>query len=187
RKLVGGSLVGGLKETQEMIDFAAKHNVKPEIEVVPMDYVNIAMERLAKADVKYRFSDSFHHERWFCPRRTLSSHDPRCEGEPLARSGKKVRKCGEGCNFTGEASLIPREEEWMVEERVEAAKTNPLKSFVAAVRGGSNPVGKMDDDAFSLESEMGEDEEVMDTYETQKRQGRKEKRITEKKGKMNLR
>ncbi|MED6220552.1 putative mannitol dehydrogenase 3, partial [Stylosanthes scabra] len=55
RKLVGGSLVGGLKETQEMIDFAAKHNVKPEIEVVPMDYVNIAMERLAKADVKYRF------------------------------------------------------------------------------------------------------------------------------------
>ncbi|MED6183364.1 putative mannitol dehydrogenase 3 [Stylosanthes scabra] len=55
RKLVGGTLVGGLKETQEMIDFAAKHNVKPEIEVVPMDYVNIAMERLAKADVKYRF------------------------------------------------------------------------------------------------------------------------------------
>ncbi|MED6183361.1 putative mannitol dehydrogenase 3, variant 2 [Stylosanthes scabra] len=55
RKLVGGSLVGGLKETQEMIDFAAKHNVKPEIEVVPMDYVNVAMERLAKADVKYRF------------------------------------------------------------------------------------------------------------------------------------
>ncbi|KAL1315702.1 hypothetical protein AAHE18_15G003900 [Arachis hypogaea] len=55
RKLVAGSLVGGLKETQEMIDFAAKHNVKPEIEVVPMDYVNIAMERLAKADVKYRF------------------------------------------------------------------------------------------------------------------------------------
>ncbi|XP_015963334.1 probable mannitol dehydrogenase 3 [Arachis duranensis] len=55
RKLVAGSLVGGLKETQEMIDFAAKHNVKPEIEVVPMDYVNVAMERLAKADVKYRF------------------------------------------------------------------------------------------------------------------------------------
>nr|Q43138.1 RecName: Full=Probable mannitol dehydrogenase 3; AltName: Full=NAD-dependent mannitol dehydrogenase 3 [Stylosanthes humilis]AAA74883.1 cinnamyl-alcohol dehydrogenase [Stylosanthes humilis] len=55
RKLVGGTLVGGLKETQEMIDFSPKHNVKPEIEVVPMDYVNIAMQRLAKADVKYRF------------------------------------------------------------------------------------------------------------------------------------
>ncbi|MED6113961.1 hypothetical protein PIB30_075680 [Stylosanthes scabra] len=55
RKIVAGSLIGGLKETQEMIDFAAKHNVKPEIEVIAIDYVNTAMERLAKADVKYRF------------------------------------------------------------------------------------------------------------------------------------
>ncbi|GAU23290.1 hypothetical protein TSUD_237440 [Trifolium subterraneum] len=55
RKLIAGSLIGGIKETQEMIDFAAEHNVKPEIEVVPIDYVNTAMERLAKADVKYRF------------------------------------------------------------------------------------------------------------------------------------
>jgi len=44
-----------MKETQEMIDFAAKHDVKPDIEVVPVDYVNTAMERLVKADVKYRF------------------------------------------------------------------------------------------------------------------------------------
>ncbi|KAK8717375.1 hypothetical protein V6N13_044646 [Hibiscus sabdariffa] len=55
RKVVGGSMTGGLKETQEMIDFAAKHNVKPDIEVVAMEYVNTAMERLLKADVKYRF------------------------------------------------------------------------------------------------------------------------------------
>ncbi|PNX81558.1 putative mannitol dehydrogenase-like protein [Trifolium pratense] len=55
RKLIAGSLIGGIKETQEMIDFAAEHNVKPEIEIVPIDYVNTAMERLAKADVKYRF------------------------------------------------------------------------------------------------------------------------------------
>ncbi|XP_058775919.1 probable mannitol dehydrogenase isoform X1 [Vicia villosa] len=55
RKLVAGSNIGGIKETQEMIDFAAKHDVKPDIEVVPIDYVNTAMERLAKADVKYRF------------------------------------------------------------------------------------------------------------------------------------
>ncbi|GAU23289.1 hypothetical protein TSUD_237430 [Trifolium subterraneum] len=55
RKLIGGSTVGGIKETQEMIDFAAKHGVKPDIEIVPIDYVNTAMERLAKADVKYRF------------------------------------------------------------------------------------------------------------------------------------
>lgn len=55
RKLVAGSCIGGMKETQEMIDFAAKHNVKPDIEVIPIDYVNKAMERLVKADVKYRF------------------------------------------------------------------------------------------------------------------------------------
>ncbi|AES95931.1 cinnamyl alcohol dehydrogenase-like protein [Medicago truncatula] len=55
RKTIGGSMIGGMKETQEMIDFAAKHGVKPDIEVVPVDYVNTAMERLVKADVKYRF------------------------------------------------------------------------------------------------------------------------------------
>lgn len=55
RKTIAGSMIGGIKETQEMIDFAAKHDVKPEIEVIPMDYVNTAMERLLKADVKYRF------------------------------------------------------------------------------------------------------------------------------------
>jgi len=55
RKIVAGSLIGGIKETQEMIDFAAEHNVKPDIEIIPIDYVNTAMERLLKADVKYRF------------------------------------------------------------------------------------------------------------------------------------
>lgn len=55
RKTVAGSIIGGLKETQEMIDFAAKHNILPDVEMIPMEYVNTAMERLAKADVKYRF------------------------------------------------------------------------------------------------------------------------------------
>ncbi|XP_028789238.1 probable mannitol dehydrogenase [Neltuma alba] len=55
RKTIAGSAIGGIKETQEMIDFAAEHSVKPDIEVIPMDYVNTAMERLLKADVKYRF------------------------------------------------------------------------------------------------------------------------------------
>ncbi|XP_012435425.2 probable mannitol dehydrogenase [Gossypium raimondii] len=55
RKVVGGSLIGRMKETQEMIDFTAKHNVKPDIEVIAMEYVNTTMERLLKADVKYRF------------------------------------------------------------------------------------------------------------------------------------
>ncbi|XP_057497168.1 probable mannitol dehydrogenase [Actinidia eriantha] len=55
RKMIAGSGIGGMKETQEMIDFAAEHNVTPLIEVVPVDYLNTAMQRLAKADVKYRF------------------------------------------------------------------------------------------------------------------------------------
>ncbi|CAL5403144.1 unnamed protein product [Camellia sinensis] len=54
RKLVAGSLTGGLEEAQEMIDFAAKHNIIADIEVIPMDYVNTAIERLTKSDVKYR-------------------------------------------------------------------------------------------------------------------------------------
>ena len=53
--MIAGSGIGGMKETQEMIDFAAEHNVTPFIEVVPVDYLNTAMQRLAKADVKYRF------------------------------------------------------------------------------------------------------------------------------------
>ncbi|KAK1300855.1 putative mannitol dehydrogenase [Acorus calamus] len=55
RKIVGGSAIGGMKETQEMMDFAGDHNITAEVEIIPMDYVNDAMERLAKADVKYRF------------------------------------------------------------------------------------------------------------------------------------
>ena len=55
RKMIAGSNIGGMKETQEMIDFAAKHGIKADIEVIPIDYVNTAMERLVKADVRYRF------------------------------------------------------------------------------------------------------------------------------------
>lgn len=55
RKMLGASAVGGLKETQEMIDFAAKHNITADVEVISMDYVNKAMERLEKGDVRYRF------------------------------------------------------------------------------------------------------------------------------------
>ncbi|CAH2042502.1 unnamed protein product [Thlaspi arvense] len=54
RKLIGGSGIGGMKETQEMIDFAAENNIAADIEVIPMDYVNTAMDRLQKGDVRYR-------------------------------------------------------------------------------------------------------------------------------------
>lgn len=55
RKILAGSAIGGLKETQEMLDFAAKHNITADVEIIPIDYVNTAMERLVKADVRYRF------------------------------------------------------------------------------------------------------------------------------------
>ncbi|KAJ6984853.1 hypothetical protein NC653_022983 [Populus alba x Populus x berolinensis] len=55
RKIVGGSGIGGMKETQEMIDFASKNNITADIEVISMDYVSTAMERLSRTDVRYRF------------------------------------------------------------------------------------------------------------------------------------
>ena len=55
RKIVAGSAIGGLKETQEMLDFAAKHGITADIELIPIDYVNTAMERILKSDVRYRF------------------------------------------------------------------------------------------------------------------------------------
>lgn len=53
--MVTGSAGSGMKEMQEMIDFAAKHKIAADIEVIPMDYVNTAIERLVKGDVRYRF------------------------------------------------------------------------------------------------------------------------------------
>ncbi len=55
RKRLAGSLVGGIPETQEMLDFCAKHNVVSDIELISADYINTAYERMLKSDVKYRF------------------------------------------------------------------------------------------------------------------------------------
>jgi uncharacterized zinc-type alcohol dehydrogenase-like protein len=55
RLKVSGSLIGGIKETQEVLDFCAKHNITSDIELIKMDEVNRAFERLIKGDVKYRF------------------------------------------------------------------------------------------------------------------------------------
>ena len=55
RKSVAGSLVGGIKETQEMLEFCANHNIVSEIELIKMDEINQAYERMLKSDVKYRF------------------------------------------------------------------------------------------------------------------------------------
>ncbi len=55
RKSFAGSLIGGLPETQEMLDFCATHNIVSDIEIIAMKDINTAYERLEKSDVKYRF------------------------------------------------------------------------------------------------------------------------------------
>jgi uncharacterized zinc-type alcohol dehydrogenase-like protein len=55
RKSIAGSLIGGIAETQEMLDFCGKHNIVSEIEVIKMQDINEAYERMLKSDVKYRF------------------------------------------------------------------------------------------------------------------------------------
>lgn len=55
RRSYAGSLIGSIKETQEMLDFCAKHKIEPEIEVITPDQVNVAYERVLKSDVRYRF------------------------------------------------------------------------------------------------------------------------------------
>lgn len=55
RRHLGGSLIGGIRETQEMLDFCAKHNIVSDIEIIPMQKINEAYERMLKSDVKYRF------------------------------------------------------------------------------------------------------------------------------------
>ena len=55
RKSLGGSLIGGLPETQEMLDYCAEHNIVSDVEVIAMKDINEAYERMLKGDVRYRF------------------------------------------------------------------------------------------------------------------------------------
>jgi alcohol dehydrogenase (NADP+) len=56
RRSVSGSLIGGIAETQEMLDFCGRHNITADVEVIPIQKINEAYERMLKSDVKYRFS-----------------------------------------------------------------------------------------------------------------------------------
>jgi uncharacterized zinc-type alcohol dehydrogenase-like protein len=56
RRSFSGSLIGGIAETQEMLDFCGKHNITADVEVIPIQKINEAYQRLLKSDVKYRFS-----------------------------------------------------------------------------------------------------------------------------------
>ena len=55
RRSIAGSMIGGIPETQEMLDFCAKHNIVSDIEVIKMSQINEAYERMLRSDVKYRF------------------------------------------------------------------------------------------------------------------------------------
>jgi uncharacterized zinc-type alcohol dehydrogenase-like protein len=55
RRSISGSMIGGIAETQEMLDFCGKHNILSEVEVIEPGYINEAYERTVKSDVKYRF------------------------------------------------------------------------------------------------------------------------------------
>lgn len=55
RKRIAGSIIGGIRETQEMLDFCAKHNIPADVEVIPIQDVEKAYDRTVKGDVRYRF------------------------------------------------------------------------------------------------------------------------------------
>ncbi|NNK40179.1 MAG: NAD(P)-dependent alcohol dehydrogenase [Winogradskyella sp.] len=55
RKSVAGSLIGGIAETQELLDFCGKHNITSDVEIIKIQDINTAYERMIKSDVKYRF------------------------------------------------------------------------------------------------------------------------------------
>lgn len=55
RRAVAGSVIGGIKETQELLDFCGRHNIVSDVEMIKMADINHAYERMEKSDVKYRF------------------------------------------------------------------------------------------------------------------------------------
>ena len=55
RRSIIGSLIGGIKETQEMLDYCAEHNIASDVEVIKIQDINEAYERMIKGDVRYRF------------------------------------------------------------------------------------------------------------------------------------
>jgi uncharacterized zinc-type alcohol dehydrogenase-like protein len=55
RRSIIGSMIGGMKETQEMLDYCAENGIVSDVEVIPIQYINDAYERMLRSDVKYRF------------------------------------------------------------------------------------------------------------------------------------
>ena len=59
RASIAGSIIGGIKETQEMLDYCAEKNIVSDVEMIPIQKINEAYERTIKGDVKYRFRDRY--------------------------------------------------------------------------------------------------------------------------------
>jgi uncharacterized zinc-type alcohol dehydrogenase-like protein len=55
RRSISGSLIGGIRETQEMLDFCGEHGIVCDIELIQMEQINEAYERMVRSDVRYRF------------------------------------------------------------------------------------------------------------------------------------
>jgi uncharacterized zinc-type alcohol dehydrogenase-like protein len=55
RRTLAGSLIGGIRETQEMLDFCGEKGIAADVEVIPIDEINESYERMIKGDVRYRF------------------------------------------------------------------------------------------------------------------------------------
>ncbi len=55
RRRIAGSMIGGIPETQEMLDFCAERNIVSDIELIPIQQINQAYDRMLRSDVKYRF------------------------------------------------------------------------------------------------------------------------------------
>ncbi len=90
RRTLAGSLIGGIAETQEMLDFCGEHGITADVEVIPIQKINEAYERLLRSDVKYRFCidmASLKSAVAEVPRRNQG--DARCRSAHSARSGPR--------------------------------------------------------------------------------------------------
>ena len=55
RRNISGSLIGGIQETQEVLDFCAEHNILPDCEIIPIQQINDAFEEMQKGEVRFRY------------------------------------------------------------------------------------------------------------------------------------